>query len=344
MSNVLKKVALIIMALLVLGVLLSAATSGQKRLLGDPKETYYMLCFVTGVEYWVPVYEMFKECGKQLGVKTVYTGTPEYDVNKELAVFEQVLAKKPTGVFLCPMNPDAFVEPINRAIAAGVAIVTFATDSPNSNRQVFITSDNVNEGNYAADAMAKDMNGKGEVAVLENPGQLNHDIRVQTFIKRIETKWPGIKVVGRVASNQDPNKAYQGVLTLSQKYPNLGGVFMPEASSAMGAAQASVEKGGKIRVLCCDVNAKILDMIKKGEVWGALNPDQGMQGYFGMLTLFVSAHPDLVDPMTAYKAKKTNPVSLPFIDNGLSIVRKDTADYYYLDKYLKSRNSKGVEE
>ncbi len=53
---------------------------------------------VSGVEYWSPVYEMFKQAGKLLGVKTVFTGTPEYDLNKELAVFEQVLAKKPAGI------------------------------------------------------------------------------------------------------------------------------------------------------------------------------------------------------------------------------------------------------
>ena len=55
---------------------------------GDPEETYYMVTFVSGVEYWFPVYEMFKQAGQQLGVKTVYTGTPEYDVNKHVAVFE----------------------------------------------------------------------------------------------------------------------------------------------------------------------------------------------------------------------------------------------------------------
>ncbi len=40
---------------------------------GDPSETYYMCVMVSGVEYWFPVYEMMKEAGQQLGVKTVYT-------------------------------------------------------------------------------------------------------------------------------------------------------------------------------------------------------------------------------------------------------------------------------
>jgi len=311
---------------------------------GSPDEVYHMLVFVTGVEYWIPVYEMFKECGKQLGVKTVYSGTPEYDINKELTVFEQVVATNPTGIYLCPMQPDPFIEPINRAIAQGIAITTFATDSPKSNRQIFITSDNVREGTYAANRLAEEIGGKGKLAVLRNPGQLNHDIRVDTFIKTIEENWPDIQIVGDAASNQDPEKAYQAVLTMAQKDPDLGGVFMPEANSGMGAAQAAEELGGNIKVLCCDVNKQILDMIKAGKIWGAINPNQGMQGYFGMLTLYVTAHPELVDPMNEDKAMGKNPVTLPFVDNGLSIVTAENVDYYYLDKYLERRGSKGVEE
>lgn len=320
------------------------ASAEKDAFQGDPDEVYHMLVFVTGVEYWIPVYEMFKECGKQLGVQTIYSGTPEYDINKQLTVYEQVIATNPTGVYLCPMQPDPFIEPINRAIDEGIAITTFATDSPKSNRQIFITSDNVREGTYAANRLAEEIGGKGKLAVLRNPGQLNHDIRCDTFIKTIEENWPDIEIVGDTASNQDPETAYQAVLTMAQKDPDLGGVFMPEANSGMGASQAAEELGGDIKVLCCDVNKQILDMIKAGKIWGAINPNQGMQGYFGMLTLFVTAHPELVDPMNEDKAMGKNPVTLPFVDNGLSIVTQENVDYYYLDKYLERRGSKGVEE
>lgn len=49
--------------------------------------------------------------------------------------------------------------------------MTFAADAPLSKRISFVTSDNTREGTYAADAIAEKMGGKGEYAVLENPGQ-----------------------------------------------------------------------------------------------------------------------------------------------------------------------------
>lgn len=62
-----------------------------------------------------------------------------------------------------------------KSIDQGTAVVTFAADSPLSKRISFITSDNKREGIYAADAIATKLGGKGEYAVLENPGQDNHD-------------------------------------------------------------------------------------------------------------------------------------------------------------------------
>ena len=242
------------------------------------------------------------------------------------------------------MNPDPFIEPINRAYDMGVPTVTFAADSPKSKRVSYITSDNVREAYLAADFIAEVLGEKGEVAVLENPGQDNHDRRTQNFVKRIEEKYPNMKIVARAATNQDPNKGYQAVLTIAQAHPNLGAVFMPEAVTAIGAAQAAKELGTGVKVICCDVSAKILDMIKAGDIYAALNPNQGVQGYYGMLLLYLAKHADMIDPMNDHKRAGYNPMAIPYCDNGMHIVTKENVDDFYWDKYLEKRGTKGIKE
>lgn len=325
-----------------MGAMAQAAKATGLR--GNPDDVYVMNVMVSGVEYWFPVYEMFKQLGHELGVKTRYTGTPDYDVNKQLASFEQQLARKPAGIFLHPMNPDPFIEPIARAAELGIPVVTFAADSPNSKRVSFVTSDNAREGAAAADAVASSLGGKGEYGVLENPGQDNHDRRIAAFIDRMKSKYPDMKMVGRAATNQDANKAYQAVLSMIQAHPNLNALFMPEASTALGAAQAKVESKKDIKVMCCDVNAKILDMIKSGDVFGSINPNQGVQGFMGMMLLFFAKNPQLIDPMNDAKRNHKNPMSVPFLDNGLSVVNKANADDFYWNKYLARRGTKGINE
>lgn len=325
----------------------AASEGGTVGISGNADEEYYMIVFVSGVEYWFPVYATFKQAGNELGVKTFYTGCTEYDANKEVEVFEQTLAKNPKGIFLSPITAEAFKEPIDRAVAQGVAIVTMASDSPDSARQGYITSNNVNEGQYAARAFGDALNGQGKVMTLRNPGQTNHDIRVDTFIATMEAEYPDVEIVADEPTNQDPDAAYTAVMTVAQMHPDLNGVFMPEASSAIGASRAAVELGGgkaEIKVMCCDVNQQILDMLKTGDVWGAINPDQGMQGYFGMLTLFTIAHPELVDPMNGKKDNGLNPTYIPYIDNGLNLVNADNADYFYVDKYAESLGYDSVED
>jgi ribose transport system substrate-binding protein len=324
--------------------LASAAHAQDSKFKCSEGETYYMNVMVSGVEYWFPVYEAFKQAAQSMGCKTAYTGTPEYDVNKQIASFDQVLAKQPAGILVHPMNSDPFIEPINRAVDSGVSVVTFAADSPNSKRASYVTSDNNREGSYAADVIAEAMGGKGEYGILENPGQDNHDKRVAAFVARMTEKYPDIKLVGRAATNQDANKAYQAVMSMAQANPNLGALFMPEANSALGAAQAAQELGGKIRVMNADVNGKILDMIKAGQVFGAVNPNQGIQGYMGFMLLFMAKHPELIDPMNDWKRAGYNPMGVPFVDNGFAVVTRDNADDFYWDAYLKRRGTKGIEE
>jgi ribose transport system substrate-binding protein len=339
-----KSILLVLVALFALATVFGGFAQAKSVFAGSPKEVYYMVAFVTGVEYWVGVYEGFKLAGAQLGVETVYTGTPEYDLNKELAVYNQVVAKNPAGILACPMVPDAFVDPIDDAIDKGIPVMTFATDSPQSKRFAFITSDNVKEGYAAADAICKAIGGKGEVAATENPGQLNHEIRIRSFKERIETNWPNVKVVATAATNQDMNKAFNSTRTMLQAHPNIRGIFTPEASSGLGCAQAALEISRDIKVLCCDINESVLDMIQKGDMFGAIQPNVVMQGYMSMMFLYMAKH-QLLDPMNGWKEQgKPWGISLPFVDNGLDVVNKDNAKYFYTKNYLKARNLKGVEE
>src|SRR3712207_3913821 len=135
-------------AIAALGV--TGGATAQSKFQCEPGETYVMNVMVSAHPYWVPVYQGFKQAAEAMGCETIFSGTPEYDITKQIASFEQDLVKKPAGILLHPMQSDPFIEPINRAIDSGVEVVTFAADSPKSKRTAYITSDNVAEAKFAA--------------------------------------------------------------------------------------------------------------------------------------------------------------------------------------------------
>lgn len=303
----------------------------------EPGETYVMNVMVSSHPYWVPVFEGFKQAAKSLGCEAAFTGTPDYDITKQIASFEQEMVKKPKGVLLHPMQADPFIEPINKAIESGISVTTFAADSPKSKRTAYITSDNVAEAKFAAEEIIKKLGETGEFAVLENPGQSNHDLRVTAFIDYMAKAHPGMKLVGRQATNQDSNAAYQAVSAMLQANPNLGALWIPEAGSAEGAVAAVLEAKKEVLILHADITPTTLEHIKQGNIYMSVNPNQGIQGFMGFINTFLGAHPDLIDPFNDYKVSGFNPMQIPSMDNGFAVITKDNAASFDLNEYMKGR-------
>jgi ribose transport system substrate-binding protein len=318
-----------------------ASTSGAyagSKFQCESGETYIMNVMVSAHPYWVPVYQGFKQAAEALGCETVFSGTPDYDITKQIASFEQDLVKKPAGILLHPMQSDPFIEPINRAIESGVEIVTFAADSPNSKRTAYITSDNIAEAKFAAEEIVKQVGDSGEYAVLENPGQSNHDLRVTALISYMEQNYPNMKLVGRQATNQDSNAAYRATASILQANPNLKAMWIPEAGSAEGAVAAVLEAKADVLIMHADVTPTTLEHIKAGNIHMALNPNQGIQGFVGFVATYMAVNSDMFDPFNDYKVSGYNPMQIPFIDNGFAVITKDNADSYDLNVYMEGRD------
>ena len=316
----------------------TGVASAQSKFQCEPGETFVMNVMVSAHPYWVPVYQGFKQAAAAMGCRTVFSGTPDYDITKQIASFEQDLVKKPAGVLLHPMQSDPFIESINGAIDSGISVVTFAADSPKSKRTAYITSDNLAEAKFAAEEIVKQVGDSAEYAVLENPGQSNHDLRVTALIAYMEKNFPNMKLVGRQASNQDSNAAYKATASMLQANPNLAALWIPEAGSAEGAVTAVLEAKAKVLIMHADVTPTTLEHIKAGNIHMALNPNQGVQGFMGFIATFLATRPDMFDPFNDYKVSGYNPMQIPFIDNGFAVITKENADSFDLNKYMEGRD------
>ena len=304
----------------------------------EPGETYIMNVMVSAHPYWVPVYQGFKQAAEAMGCETVFSGTPDYDITKQIASFEQDLVKKPAGILLHPMQADPFIEVINRAIDSGISVTTFAADSPNSKRTAYVTSDNLAEAKFAAEEIVKQVGDAAEYAVLENPGQSNHDLRVTALIAYMEEHYPNMELVGRQATNQDSNAAYRATASILQANPDLAALWIPEAGSAEGAVAAVLEANADVLIMHADVTPTTLEHIKAGNIHMALNPNQGVQGFIGFINTYLGAHAGMFDPFNDYKVSGYNPMQIPFVDNGFAVITKDNAESFDLAKYMEGRD------
>lgn len=309
----------------------SAGDASKSPLVGDSSEEYYMVTFLSGMEYWKGCYKGFEDAGKLYGVKTIYTGGPQYDVNQEVTALEQVIAKKPAGIAVTCMNPDALAAPIKKAMDAGIPVVTFDADSPDSGRYSFLGTGNAHAGSVAAKALAEQIGASGgEVVVITLPGQLNHEQRVAGFKKALESEYKNLKLVQVGNGRSDQTEAAKVLAGMLQANPNIKGVFCTDATSGVGAATAVKEanKVGQVKIVSFDTDKGTLDAIKAGVISASIAQGTYIMGYQSMNFLYHLKH-NLINPVEGWKEKGINPLP-PFVDTGVSIVTKENVDAFYV--------------
>ncbi len=297
----------------------------------DPNEEYYMVTFLSGIEYWKGCYKGFEAAGKVYGVKTIYGGAAEYDVNQAVTVFEQIIANKPAGIAVSCINPDAYMEPIKKAMEAGIPVVTFDADSPNSGRYSFLATGNVAAGETAAKYLAEALGGEGDVAVVTLPGQLNHEERCAGFVNYIEANCPNMKVVQTANGGGEQTTAATAASGILQANPNVKGLFCTDATSGVGAVAAIAETNrSDVKIVSFDTDKGTLDAIKAGTIEASIAQGTWNMGFWAFQQLFQLKH-ELINPTEGWKEKGINPLP-PYIDTGVNVVTKDNVDAFYVSE------------
>lgn len=297
----------------------SANAASSSPLVGDPTEEYYMISFLSGIDYWKTVFKGFEEAAGQFGVKVVYAGDPTADVAKQVTVFEQVVAKNPKGIAITAVNADALKEPIEKAIAAGIKVVTFDSDSPDSGRSSYLSTGNVEAGAQGAAYFAKIMPEGANVALLYTVGAENSESRVKGFEEYIAKNAPHIKVVAKVNDKGDQIEATKNMSAQLQSDPTINAVFCMDGAASVAGPTAVSESGlTGVKVISFDTDSAVLDMIKNGQIEATVAQGTYNMGYWSMKFLYELAHDLPGDALPG------------FIDTGITIVNKDNVDKYYV--------------
>ncbi|NQS90622.1 sugar-binding protein [Patescibacteria group bacterium] len=158
-------------------------------------------------------------------VDVIYTGSIASDAAEQVRVIEDIIAKGVDGIGVSCNDPTALENVINIAIAAGIPVMCWDSDSPESKRFTYLGVDNYSGGKAAADLLIRYMGRKGKVALLTGvPGALNLEERIRGFKDGVKD-YPDIEIVETVACYDDINQGVQVVEEAMQVHPDLNGWF-----------------------------------------------------------------------------------------------------------------------
>jgi len=290
-------------------------------------EKYVMCTFLSGIEFWIPCYNGMKAAAKQLGVEALYQGTEKYDAMAQATVLEQIIASNPNGIITTAQNPDALKPTIDKAVDAGIPLVMFDSDSPDSKRPIFLAGDNYQFGVKGAKMMAQLCNEEGKMAIITTIGQLNMMQRASGFEDTIKADYPNMKVVATAEEGGSYENTAARITEILQANPDLKGIWVT-GSTGPGAAQAVSEAGkkGQVNIIAMDIDERLMELIKSGDVAATLVQGGWNMGFWSMIMVYYLAH-DLLAPLDNWKEAGISPLP-SYVDTGCYIVTKDNVDMF----------------
>jgi ribose transport system substrate-binding protein len=236
-------------------------------------------------EYWVRCKKGAEAAAKQFGVKLTFIGpSAETEVDKQIDIVENLITRGVDAIGISPCDGKALVPVIEKAIAKGIPVVTVDSDAKTNKRLAYIGTDNEKAGEMAAKELAKLMDGKGKVLIIQGvPGAENLMQRVKGF-KRVIAKYPQIKIVSEQACQSDQTKALDITENALTAHPDLGGIFGVNAPGAPGAAQAvkAAGKTGKVKIVGFDALPDTVRYCAEGVIQAIVEQRPYRMGYLAV--------------------------------------------------------------
>jgi ribose transport system substrate-binding protein len=216
-----------------------------------------------------------EKAAKALGVDFIWTGSNTADAANEVTVIEGLIQKKVDGIIISCNDADALKDVINRAVAAGIKVACFDSDSKDSKRAFYCGTDNLNAGKACGKAMVKlvkdrKMAGKTlTCAILTGGlGAPNLNDRIKGFKEVVATNKIKLKYVTTLACDDDTNKGVELMEQYIKANPKLDTFFVVggwpyfSAPGSMPNIKAWIAKGGVL--VSMDTFYPVLKAMKDG--------------------------------------------------------------------------------
>jgi ABC-type sugar transport system substrate-binding protein len=262
-----------------------AASTGEKLFVFLPK----------GLDnpYWDNCRKGMESEMKKLGVKAEFIGPEKSDATLQVGVIESVIARNPAAIAISPNDPATVNELINKATAQGIKVITWDADAPDSQRLLYIGTDNYNAGGTAAETLSKVLDGKGQVAILNGAlTALNAQERTNGFKDWMKKNAPGIEIVDDQPTNDDANTSASVAEAILQAHPDLAAFYGVTGNGVPGAGVAvkGANKCGQVHIVGFDVVPQGIELMKGGCVDALIS-----QRPFGMTAKALDVMVDLAN-------------------------------------------------
>jgi ribose transport system substrate-binding protein len=238
-------------------------------------------------------------------VEILWRAPEAADPARQKEMLEAFITQKVDGIAISCANGELLTEAINKAVEAGIPVVTWESDAPKSKRQAFYGIDDLAAGKTLGEETAKLLGDKGTVAILTSLGAASPSRRLEGVQEALKGH-AAIKVVEVFDVKESPARASEVLAAATKKYPELGAFLSVAGGSVLTAEALAPVDPARTKVVSFDTIAPALELMAAGKAQVLVG-----QKYFGWGSESVKILADL-------KAGKAP--AQPLVDAGVDVV------------------------
>jgi ribose transport system substrate-binding protein len=284
------RLKILAMALLLAAILFACSGSETEK----HKTTIAVIPKGTTHIFWESVHAGAIKASVELGVDINWVGPEkEDDRQQQIAVVDNQVLNKVSGIVLAPLDAMALRRPVRDAVKRNIPVIIIDSGLYESEDVYtsFIATDNRRGGRIAGRKLGEFLEGKGRVVLLRYmEGSASTTNREEGFLESLR-EFPGITLVSdEQYAGATRAQAQQASENLLLRFKNeqgdltIDGLFCPNASSTYGMLQAlrRQRQTGKIVFIGFDSDEPLVMGLEQGEINGLVVQNPFQMGFLGV--------------------------------------------------------------
>jgi simple sugar transport system substrate-binding protein len=288
-----------------------------------PRWKFVFVNHVTTNAFFVPTQYGATDASEFLNVDWQWTGSQDSNVAEMVDAMNSAISAKADGIALADVDPDAFAGPVQRALDAGIPVVTYNADGTlekKTDRLGYVGQDLFLSGQEMGNRIVSIVD-SGKIGLfIATPGQANIQPRIDGAVDSIKKSKKDIEY-DITATGAEVVEELSRVESYYNGNRDIAGMFAVDQGSTQGVAQVIQKNNlqGKVKGGGFDLVDVILRAIDAGNLDFTIDQQPYLQGFLPVFYL--------------YLYKLSGGVSTPPDTNtGLAFVTKDNVGPYLQTK------------
>jgi rhamnose transport system substrate-binding protein len=167
---------------------------------GQPAKEKLKIAFIPqliGIPYFTAMEQGGKEAAEKLGVEFLYVGATQASAPEQVRLMDNLIRQKVNAISVSVLDSASINPIIKKAKEAGIAVYTSDSDSPSSDRQVYVAQAlDEDLGATLIDRLALQMNNEGKVGIVSGESTAtNLNAWIDAMKRRATEKYPKVQIV-----------------------------------------------------------------------------------------------------------------------------------------------------